>query len=36
MKAQIPQRVLPDIGTAPTSRFFKVHMTLPQQRPSIA
>jgi hypothetical protein len=36
MKAQFPQRVLPDIGTAPTSQVFKVRMTLPQLRPSIA
>jgi len=36
MKAQILQRVLPGIGTAPTSRVFKVRMTLPQRRRSIA
>jgi len=36
MKAQFPQRVLPDISTAATSQVFKVHMTLPHLRPFIA
>jgi hypothetical protein len=36
MKAQFPQRVLPGISTAPTSRVFKVRMTLPQLRLFIA